>query len=93
MPAGKTGREARDGKSQGKRLTNRALRTIFLAMRIRDLKRRLRAARITQDALARAVGRTRPHINNVLAGRAKSRPVVEAALRLIAERQATQPAI
>lgn len=57
---------------------------------IRELRENLRSHGVTQDQIAQATGRTRPHINNVLCGRIKSRPVIEAALRLIAERRAAQ---
>jgi seryl-tRNA synthetase len=50
-----------------------------------DLKRRLREAGISQDAVARAAAVTKAMICHVLAGRAVSRPVIEAAERLLAE--------
>jgi predicted NAD/FAD-dependent oxidoreductase len=49
------------------------------------LKRRLREAGIPQDAVARAALVTKAMVSHVLAGRAVSRPVVEAAERLLAE--------
>ena len=51
------------------------------------LRRQLKAHGITQLAVAEAAGATPPHVCNVLAGRDKSRKVVEAAKRLLADRQ------
>lgn len=48
-----------------------------------QLKRRLRAAGITQEQVASLAAVTKPHVCSVLAGRYKSRRVIEAARRLL----------
>lgn len=50
-------------------------------------KRRLKRLGITQDAVAREANVTRPMVNHVLNGRAKSRKVMAAAERLMVERE------
>jgi hypothetical protein len=50
-----------------------------------DLKRRLREAGIAQSVVAGAASVTKAMVCHVLAGRAVSRPVIEAAERLLAE--------
>lgn len=56
------------------------------------LKRRLKTAGITQQRVAERAGVKKPHVCSVLAGRYKSRKVVDAAKALLAEvRVATQP--
>lgn len=52
---------------------------------VAKIKADCKRLRITQDAVARAAGVTRPLVVNVFAGRDASRNVVEAALGLIAK--------
>lgn len=56
------------------------------------LKRRLQWAGITQQRVAERAGVQKPHVCSVLAGRYKSRKVVEAAKALLAEAKAANGA-
>jgi transcriptional regulator with XRE-family HTH domain len=51
------------------------------------LKRRLRRLGISQNQVAKEINVTRPMVNHVLNGRAKSRKVIAACQRLVAARQ------
>jgi predicted XRE-type DNA-binding protein len=51
------------------------------------LKRRLKRWGISQNQIAREINVTRPMVNHVLNGRAKSRKVIAACERLLAQRQ------
>ena len=53
------------------------------------LKRRLKRLGITQDEIADEINVTRPMVNHVLNGRAKSRKVLAACERLVVERRGT----
>ena len=48
-----------------------------------QLKKRLQQAGITQQRVADRAGVQKPHVCSVLAGRYKSRPVIEAAKALL----------
>ena len=50
------------------------------------LKVALHEAGVTQQAVADAAGTTKPHVCNVLAGRAASANVINTAKRLLAEK-------
>ena len=52
------------------------------------IKQQMKRLGVTQRAVAAEAGVTPPMVSNVMAGRFKSRPLLDAAERLIAARQA-----
>ena len=58
---------------------------MLMTARLIDLRRRLRAARIRQDDVARAAGVSRPYVCLVLRGRRAGPRVIETVHKLLEE--------